>query len=98
MKDKMKKGLAVYIGIDVPYMTDKQSYNGQAALEKDEEGSDGLGRAQMFRKSCFGKRGRSYTFLDKRSERIRFYLSAMRHSKATALGWGILGLKSAVSH
>lgn len=55
MEDKMKKGLAISIGIDVTYMADKQSYDGQVALEKDEEGSDGVGKAQMLRKSCFGK-------------------------------------------
>lgn len=74
----MKKGLAIYIGIDVIYMADKQSYDGQAALEKDKEGSDGVGKAQMLRKSCFGKRWEEVTLLNKRSERIQFYLRAMR--------------------
>lgn len=37
MEDKMKKGLAVYIGIDVTYMADYLSYDRQAALEKDEK-------------------------------------------------------------
>lgn len=61
MEDKMKKGLAIYIGIDVTCMADKQSCDGQAALEKDEEGSDGVGKAQMIRKSCSGKRWEEVT-------------------------------------
>lgn len=92
----MKKGLAVYIGIDVTYMADYLSYDRQAALEKDEEGSDGVGKAQMLRKSCFRKGQEEVTlFLNKR---IQLYLSALRPSKATAVRVRDSGNESAVSH
>lgn len=80
-------------------MADKQSYDGQAALEKDEEGSDGVGIAQMLRKSCFGKRWEEVTlFWIREVKEYNFILVPWGAGKATALGSGVLGMKSAVSH